>query len=409
MSDNTAYLLRGWREALAADNAVNSADKQGFSAVVEKYILVCEKRGWVVGVVRVKEYVEWVEEVRPEVGRWEDGRRALRWLMNFTKAAQVPVGGAWKGRMVQRLRARNYAERTVETYGGWVERFEVWCGKAGVGLEAVSGREVRGFLDDLALREKVRVATQHQALNAVVRFFAEVLERPVEGVEGYLRARNTDRVPVVLSVEEVGRLLDQLSGTERLMGDLMYGCGLRLMELLRLRVKDMDVGQRQVVVRGGKGDRDRVTVLAERAVPAVEAHLKKVRRLWKEDVAAGVPGVYLPEALGRKYPNAGLSLPWQWVFPTRDLVKDSVSGVQRRHHVHERTWQVAVKAAAERAGIAKRVTPHVLRHCFATHLLERGTDIRTLQSLLGHKDVKTTENYTHVMRQRGLGVRSSLD
>ena len=310
---------------------------------------------------------------------------------------------------MQRLREKQYAGRTVETYGQWVERFQQWCAGKGVGLEAVSGVELRSYLDMLAADERVRVATQHQALNAVVRFFAEVVGRPVEGLEGYLRARSTDRVPVVLSQGEVGRLLEALEGTERVMGELMYGGGLRLMELLRLRVKDMDVERRQVVIRGGKGDKDRVTTLAERTVEAVKGHLDRLRGLWEEDVKLGMPGVYVPEALGRKYPGAGRSLEWQWLFPTKGLVKDPESGLDRRHHVHERLWQMAVKAAAERAGITKRVTPHVLRHSFATHLLERGTDIRTVQSLLGHKDVKTTEVYTHVMRRPGLGVRSPLD
>jgi len=274
---------------------------------------------------------------------------------------------------------------------------------------AAGGEAVRGFLDMLAADQKVRVATQHQALNAVVRFYEEVLGRRLEGAEGYLRARNTDRVPVVLSRGEVGDLLAQMDGTERLMGELMYGGGLRLMELLRLRVKDVDVERGQVTVRGGKGDKDRVTTLPERTVPALRAHLVRLRALWQEDVAAGVPGVYLPEALARKYPGAGTSLEWQWLFPTKSLLRDPATGLLRRHHVAETPWQKAVKRAARRAGITKNVTPHVLRHSFATHLLEMGTDIRTVQDLLGHADVRTTEIYTHVMLRPGLGVRSPLD
>ena len=233
-------------------------------------------------------------------------------------------------------------------------------------------------------------------------------------------------MPVVLSQEETARLLNEFHGTERLMGELMYGSGLRLMELLRLRVKDLDLDRRQVVVRGGKGDKDRATTLAERTVEGLRAHVLRLRALWEKDVKASAPGVYMPEALGRKYPGAGVSLPWQWVFPTKGLVADPESGMVRRHHVNEKSWQRAVKEAAGRAGITKRVTPHVLRHSFATHLLERGTDIRTVQTLMGHKDVKTTEIYcqqpwggrmagrlplvgSHVMKQPGLGVRSPLD
>jgi len=231
----------------------------------------------------------------------------------------------------------------------------------------------------------------------------------MEGVEDYLRARSSDRVPVVLSTEVVGRLLGQLVGTERLMGDLMYGGGLRLLELLRLRVKDVDADRRQLSVRGGKGDKDRLTTLPERALGPMREHLDGLRALWEVDQKQEVAGVSLPEALARKYPSASKSLEWQWLFPTKGLLRDPETGLMRRHHVNETTWQKAVKAAAQRAGIAKKVTPHVLRHSFATHLLERGTNIRTVQTLLGHNDVKTTEIYTHVMQKPGLGVRSPLD
>ena len=408
--DNTNYLLRGWREALAGDNALRAEEAQEYSGVIEKYLQVGEKRGWVAGVDSAKEYIELVEEVRTEAGRWEAGRAALRWLVRYLRQGTEPVaGGRWRARMEQRLRERQYAGRTVETYGQWVERFEQWCRGRGVGLEGVSGAELKGYLDMLAADGRVRIATQHQALNAVVRFFAEVVGRKVEGLEGYLRARSTDRVPVVLSQAEVLRLLGEMEGTEQLMGAVMYGGGLRLMELLRLRVKDVDAERSQVVVRGGKGDKDRATTLAERTARDLQEHLRKLRRLWEEDVRNGVPGVYLPEALGRKYPGAGTSFEWQWLFPAKGLAKDPESGLVRRHHVHERVWQVSVKSAAQRAGITKRVTPHALGHSFATHLLERGTDIRTVQTLLGHKDVKTTEIYTHVMRKPGLGVRSPLD
>jgi integron integrase len=320
-----------------------------------------------------------------------------------------PAAGDWRALFERRLRERQYAERTVITYGQWVGRFVGWCGERGVAMEAASGEHIREYLDALALDAKVRIATQHQALNALVGFFREVLGRKVEGVEDYLRARNSDRVPVVLSDGEIARLLGQLTGTERLMGELMYGGGLRLMELLRLRVKDVDADRRQLTVRGGKGDKDRVTTLPERTVEPLRAHLARLRALWEDDVKAEVAGVFVPEALARKYPAAATSLEWQWLFPTKNLLRDPATGLKRRHHINETTWQIAVKAAAQRAEITKKVTPHVLRHSFATHLLERGTDIRTLQSLLGHSDVRTTEIYTHVMKKPGLGVRSPLD
>ena len=425
--DNTGSiitLLRGWSNALAKDITGDAGKRQGFSVIIEKYLMAAEKRGWVVGVESAKDYIDLMEGMLSDGKRWEAGREALRWMINYTREAGRAGGGggSWRALMEHRLREKQYAERTVETYGQWVGRFEEWCGGRGVTMEGVTGAEVKAFLDMLAVEMKVRIATQHQALNAVVRFFVEVLGRPVEGLEGYLRARNSDRIPVVLSTEEVTELLAQLEGTERLMGDLMYGGGLRLMELLRLRVKDVDPDRRQMTVRGGKGDKDRVTTLPERAVEPVREHLVRLRGLWEVDVGkvegkmkndevpvGGQSEVYIPEALARKYPGAGTSLEWQWLFPTRGFVRDPATGLRRRHHVNETVWQRVVKEAAQRAGITKRVTPHVLRHSFATHLLERGTDIRTLQALLGHNDVKTTEIYTHVMKKPGLGVRSPLD
>jgi site-specific recombinase XerD len=438
--DNTELQIQGWREELARDNAVDEGRKQGYSRVIEKYLLASERRGWGIGVESAKGYIELVEEAREEGARWEEGREALRWLVRYGQG--VTGIGDWRRRFERRMRELQYAERTVVTYGQWAGRFVAWCGRSGKGVDEASGVEVKAYLDMLAADARVRVATQHQALNAVVRFFTEMLGRTVEGVEGYLRARNSDRVPVVLSGEEVSGLLGQLQGTERLMGELMYGGGLRLMELLRLRVKDVDLDRAQITVRGGSrgdwrkprqteeepqprsvsegvrapgggarinGDKDRLTTLPERTAGALKEHLRRLRALWEEDVAAGVPGVLLPEALGRKYPSAGVSFEWQWLFPTRGLVTDPATGLKRRHHVNETVWQRVVKTAARRAGITKRVTPHVLRHSFATHLLERGTDIRTVQTLLGHNDVRTTEIYTHVMRKPGLGVRSPLD
>lgn len=404
MADGT---LRGWRDALLADSGIPAEKRQDFSRIIEKYLLAAEKNGWAVGVASMKSYIELAEAALEGGAGWEPGRVALRWLARHMKAPAAV--GDWRARFERRLRERQYAERTVETYGQWAGRFAAWCSGRGVAVESASGVEVKAYLDALALDEKVRIATQHQALNALAGFFNEALGRKLEGAEGYLRARSTERAPVVLSTAEVGRLLGQMVGTERLMGDLMYGAGLRLMELLRLRVKDVDADRRQLTVRGGKGDKDRLTTLPERAVAPLREHLARLRALWEADQNQGVPGVFMPEALGRKYPGAGTSFEWQWLFPTKGLLRDPASGLLRRHHVNETTWQKAVKGAARRAGITKKVTPHVLRHSFATHLLERGTDIRTVQTLLGHNDVKTTEIYTHVMQKPGLGVRSPLD
>ncbi len=405
--DNKVGIVRGWQQALAGDNAVNAEQREAFSRVIERYLLATERQGWAVSVDSAKGYIEMAEAALEPGQRWELGREALRWLVKFER--QTPEVQDWRGRMERRLRERQYAERTVETYGQWVGRFVNWCGRRGVAVATVSGLEVMAYLDALALEDKVRVATQHQALNALSSFFGEVLGRKLEGAESYLRARSSDRVPVVLSPSEVGALLTQLVGTERLMGEVMYGAGLRLMELLRLRVKDVDVMRGQVTVRGGKGDKDRVTTLPERVGPTLKEHLQRLRTLWEADRREAVAGVFMPEALGRKYPNAGQDFEWQWMFPTKGLVRDPASGLMRRHHVNETTWQKTVKEAARKAGISKKVTPHVLRHSFATHLLEQGTDIRTVQTLLGHNDVRTTEIYTHVMKKPGLGVMSPLD
>jgi integron integrase len=253
------------------------------------------------------------------------------------------------------------------------------------------------------------VATQKQALNALVFLFREGLARDAGDLSGFQLSGRGPRIPTVLKREECQKLFEAMQGTSQLMAELMYGSGLRLIELLRLRVKDLDIERLQVVVRGGKGDKDRVTVLPEKLVERLRAHRDRLRILHQEDRAANLAGVWLPEALERKYPGAGISWEWSWFFPSRQLSLDPHAGVQRRHHVLEDSFQLAVRTAARQAGLNKRITPHVLRHSFATHLLEGGSDIRTVQDLLGHVDVATTQIYTHVMKRPGLGVRSPYD
>jgi integron integrase len=314
---------------------------------------------------------------------------------------------SWEA-MQRAMRVRHYALRTEESYLHWVGRFLNWLEGAGVALEESGEGEVRAFLEDLAVGRGVAASTQNQAFSALLFFFGEVLKRPLGKVDA-LRAKRTTRLPVVLSREEVRRLLGGLEGTMSLIGRLLYGTGMRMMEAIRLRVKDVDFDRQQVIVREGKGSKDRVVMLPETLRDPLREHLERVRILFNEDRAAGLPGVWLPGAYGVKDPKAGERWEWQWVFPSKSVGKDPRSELRRRHHVHDNGVGKALGVAVRRAGIAKKITAHTLRHSFATHLLEGGADIRTVQELLGHSDVSTTMIYTHVLSRPGVGVRSPLD
>jgi integron integrase len=269
--------------------------------------------------------------------------------------------------------------------------------------------EITAFLSALATEGQVTASTQNQALAALLFLYRMVLERDVPWLDDLVRAKHPARLPVVLSREKVGAVLRQLHGVPRLMGVVLYGAGLRLLECARLRVKDVDFGRGQLTVRAGKGDRDRATVLPATARSALHTHLECVRRLHAADLRDGAGWVELPHALARKLPAAGREWPWQWVFPATRVYVDRDTGQRRRHHLHETVLQRAVHAATRAAGIPKRVTCHTFRHSFATHLLEDGYDIRTVQTLLGHRDVRTTMIYTHVLARGPAGVLSHLD
>ena len=269
--------------------------------------------------------------------------------------------------------------------------------------------EIEAFLTHLAVKENVAASTQNQALAALLFLYREVLNKDLDGPIDAMRAKRPKRLPTVLTKEEVSKVIGFLSGTNQLMVKLLYGSGLRLMECVRLRVKDVDFAQRQIIVRDGKGMKDRVTMLPDVLIPPLQEHLRHVKRIHDDDLAKGYGSVYLPFALERKYPNANREWIWQYVFPAYKRSTDPRSGAIRRHHIHESGLQKAVKRAAKLAGINKRVTCHTFRHSFATHLLENGYDIRTVQELLGHKDVRTTMIYTHVLKRGGLAVRSPLD
>jgi integron integrase len=305
------------------------------------------------------------------------------------------------------IRTRGYSIRTEQAYEGWVARFIAFVGNRT--LQEVGNEEIISFLQHLAVERNVSASTQNQALNALVFCYEQVLKQKLGELGGFIRAKRPRRLPVVLSSNEVVRLFEHLDGVRYLMATLLYGTGMRLMECVRLRVQDIDFAYLQIVIRDGKGKKDRVVPLPERLVEPLRVHLKNVRDLFHRDLDDGLGTVYLPQALERKYPNAAKEWKWQYVFPSNRLSVDPRSRKTRRHHLHENGLQKAVKKAAEKAGIDKKVHCHCLRHSFATHLLEHGYDIRTVQELLGHADVSTTMIYTHVVNRGGKGVRSPFD
>jgi integron integrase len=319
----------------------------------------------------------------------------------------APAPASLLERARQALRARHYSRRTEQAYLAWIARLVAFHG--GRAPEEMGEGEINLFLTHLAVQGRVSASTQNQALAALLFLYGSVLRRPLGQIEGVVRARRPRRLPVVLSRREVGAVLDTLEGTPRLVGALLYGSGLRLLECLRLRVKDIDFQRHEITVRDGKGGKDRVTMLPVAVTAQLQAHLERVRRQHAKDLARGLGRAPLPDALARKYPRADRQWAWQWVFPASSHYIDAQTGVRHRHHLHESVVQRAVKEAVRRAGLTRPASCHSFRHSFATHLLEDGSDIRTVQELLGHKDVKTTMVYTHVLNRGGRGVRSPMD
>jgi len=305
------------------------------------------------------------------------------------------------------LRLRHYSIRTEGSYLDWIKRFILFHGKRHP--NDMGEAEVSAFLTYLAADRNVSASTQNQALNALVFLYQQFLQRPLGFLGDVVRARKSPKIPVVLTKAEAQAVIAQLSGSYRLMANLLYGSGLRLMECLRLRVKDLDFGYSQITVRDGKGGKDRKTMLPESLHEHLQRHLQKVKILHQEDLEEGFGTVYLPHALERKYANAHRDWIWQYVFPAAQRSLDPRSQRVQRHHVNEKSLQLAVQKAVRAAGLAKAASCHSFRHSFATHLLEAGYDIRTVQELLGHKDVSTTMIYTHVLNKPGLGVRSPID
>ncbi len=328
-----------------------------------------------------------------------------------SRVCETTPAGPRPPRLLDRVRAaariRHYSPRTEDAYVAWIRRYILFHGKRHP--SEMGAPEVTRFLTSLAVNGRVAASTQNQALSALLFLYKEVLELDLPWLDGIVRARRPERLPVVLTRDEVRAVLQPLDGVPRLMACLLYGAGLRLLECCRLRVQDVDFASNQILVRAGKGDKDRVTMLPEAVKPDLARHLERVREQHRRDLQHGAGWVELPMALARKYPNAGREWAWQWVFPATRTYVDRLTGHRRRHHLHESVLQRVVKEAVLKAGIAKRASPHTLRHSFATHLLEDNHDIRTVQELLGHRDVSTTQIYTHVLNRGPAAVRSPED
>lgn len=368
-----------------------------------------EPRAW------AKEWPEDLGELLPHdvvIDRAADiGRRPVAGAERFagrsdTEECPAKYAG-FLNQVEEALRVERYSYRTEKTYLDWVRRFVTFTRPGSRG--DLEWSQAQDYLDFLTLARRVSSSTLNQALSALQFVFRAVLKRPMGGPGAIKRPERRQRVPTVLTPSEVKQLLDGMEGPGRLMAELMYGSGLRVLECVRLRVKDIDFGNHYLVVRGGKGDKDRRTPLPKAAIGRLKEQLEVARQRWEKDRALGVEGVFLPEALSIKYPHAAEEWIWYWLFPAGELSEDPWTKKIRRHHLCENGIQKLVKRSALRAGMTKPVTPHTLRHSFATHLLEAGTDIRTVQELLGHSDVSTTMIYTHVLNRPGIAVRSPLD
>jgi len=320
-------------------------------------------------------------------------------------------GSTRRPKLLESVRAaietRHYSRRTEETYIQWIKRFIIFSGKRHP--RELGAQEVTAFLSHLAVAGHVAASTQNQALAALLFLYREVINEPLPWLDNVIRAKPSVRKPSVLTADEARTLLSQMRGTKLLMASLLYGAGLRLRECLGLRVKNVDFGYRQILVRDGKGGKDRITMLPAPLIEPLQAHLVRVKSLHERDLAQGYGDVELPDALMRKYPKAQYEWAWKFVFPSYKRSVDPRTGVIRRHHVYENYLIRGVKQAARDAGLARHVSCHTLRHSFATHLLENGYDIRTVQELLGHKEVSTTMIYTHVLNKGGRGVKSPLE
>lgn len=305
------------------------------------------------------------------------------------------------------IRAKHYSYRTEESYVNWIKRYIIFHNKRHP--QKMGENEINQFLTHLAVNRKVSASTQNQALCAIIFLYKHVLKIDIDDLGEMVWAKKPKRLPMVFSKPEAEKGLEQLSGMKWIMANLLYGSGLRLNECLQLRVCDIDFDYKQITVRNTKGNKDRVTMLPEKVIDPLKSHLQKVKNLHEKDIKDGYGSVFLPYALERKYPKAGKEWKWQYIFPATQISTDPRSGIRRRHHIYETVLQKAVKTAIRKSGITKHAGCHTFRHSFATHLLERGENIRTIQELLGHKDIKTTQIYTHIVDINKLGIKSPAD
>ena len=440
-----------WPERLA-QAPLPDRNKHSFAISIRWYLSFCRRGRGEVNHQSARDFIVWAEaEKKPQPWQIEEWKEAIRWFFREAKAAagspiedrtsssdksravikqptpgnddsaaprpgplpiapQCGEGGripAWKTAFLTVVRRRHYSYRTEQSYLVWLERFARFCRSDDLQLRGPE--EIKAFLDDLALDQRLSASSQRQALNAVVFLMREVFEKELGDFSDYRRAKVRTHAPSWLTAEEVTCLLKQLNLRWALLTCVAFGGGLRLMELLRLRVKDVDLEQQIITVRAGKGDKDRLVPLAQVIVEPLRKHFETLRQIYEMDRREQIAGVWLPDGLERKYPNAGQEWPWFWLWPADHLSLDPRSGFHRRHHASDWEFQRIIKQAAARARLNKRVTPHVLRHSFASQALDGGMDLRTLQELLGHKSVETTMIYAHAMRKPGLGVKSPLD
>jgi len=409
--------MEQYKSYLLKKRVVTESKVPYYIAWVSKFYAFCDKKvGDEVSSGDVEKFIRYLAKFRED---WQinQAREAIdlyrfigRKKSNNHKKNDMNSDSLWKALsedMVKILRLKHRSMSTEKTYIGWLRDFYRFNRK--IIPSELNSSHLKDYLTYLATERKVSASTQNQAFNAILFLYNHVLDKNIDNLRGAVRAQQKRKLPVVLTSQEVLKLFDHMDGLNLLMAKIIYGCGLRLNECIKLRIKDIDFEQNCLTVKSGKGDKDRQTVLPESIKNELREHIEQVRDIYDQDRLDNIEGVYLPDALDRKYPNAGKEWIWFWVFPSRSLSVDPRSRLVRRHHVHYNTLQKYIKHAAEAAGIPKKVSVHTLRHSFATHLLEKGYDIRTIQELLGHVSVQTTMIYTHVASKNKLGVKSPLD